>query len=112
MGRSGSRSVTTAVVQVATATQVRSLVQELPHAMGAAPTPKNRWLRKLSDGVPWWLSRLRIWCHCYGSVDCCGAGLLPGLGTPARLEYSQKKQISKIKIKKQGDAGLAIEARA
>ena len=27
-----------------------------------------------TTGVPWWLSRLRIWCHCCGSGHCCGVG--------------------------------------
>ena len=33
-------------------------------------------------GVPWWCSRLRIWCcHCYGLGCGCGASLIPGQGT-------------------------------
>ena len=32
-------------------------------------------------GVPWWLSRLRIWCSdCCGLGCCCGMGLIPALG--------------------------------
>ena len=38
-------------------------------------------------GVPWWLSGLRIQHgHCRGSSCCCGAGLIPGLGTSACRE--------------------------
>ena len=35
-------------------------------------------------GVPWWLSRLRIWCcHCCASGYRCGMGLISGLGSSA-----------------------------
>ena len=44
------------------------------------------------EGVPWWLSRLRIW-HCH----CCGLGSIPGPGTSACWGNSQKKKKKKKK---------------
>ena len=38
-------------------------------------------------GVPWWLSRLRIWC-----CRCYRAGLIPGPGMFICCRYSQKKK--------------------
>ena len=36
-------------------------------------------IKKWQLGVPWWPSRLRIWCcHCYGSGSCYGADYVPG----------------------------------
>ena len=35
--------------------------------------------------MPWWFSRLRIWCH------YCGVGLIPGPGISACCECSQKQ---------------------
>ena len=32
-------------------------------------------------GVPLWHGVLGIQCHCSCSDHCCGAGLIPGLGT-------------------------------
>ena len=42
-------------------------------------------------GVPWWLSELRIqdW-YCWGLGCCCGAGLIPGLGTFECCRHSQR----------------------
>ena len=38
----------------------------------------------------------RIWCyHCSGLGSCCGAGLIPGLGTSACHEWSLKKEKKK-----------------
>ena len=50
-------------------------------------------LRNTTIGVPWWLSRLRIWhCHCYGSGCCCGTGSIPDPGSLVFLGHSQKKK--------------------
>ena len=38
-------------------------------------------------GIPWWLSRLRIW-HCY----FCGAGSVPGAGTSTCCGCHQKTE--------------------
>ena len=44
-------------------------------------------------GVPWWLSRLRIWrCHCCGSSYCCCEGLTPDPRTSACLGCDQKNR--------------------
>ena len=44
-----------------------------------------------SVGVPWWLSRLGIWCcHSWGLGHCCGANSVLGLGTSACHGYGQK----------------------
>ena len=47
------------------------------------PLPESK---ELQIGVPWWHSRLRIWCC------CCGAGSVPGLGTTICKECSQKRK--------------------
>ena len=47
---------------------------------------------KDNQGVSWWCSRLRIW-HCHS----CGVGLIPGLGTSARLRHGQKIKMKKKK---------------
>ena len=53
-------------------------------------------------GVPWWLSRLRIWHHlCCGSGHYCGMSLIPDLGTSACCRSGQKEMINK-KIMKLG----------
>ena len=42
-------------------------------------------------GVPWWLSRLRIWhCHCCDSRHCCGLSLTPGPGNFSMLRERPK----------------------
>lgn len=51
--------------------------------MGYAPgtsqqSPENA-LKMMTLGVPWWLSGFRLW-HCHGLGNCCGVGLIPGLG--------------------------------
>ena len=48
---------------------------------------RNRGKRSLKvkgEGIPWWLTGLKIWrCRCRG-MDCsCGAGLIPSLGNSA-----------------------------
>ena len=48
--------------------------------------------KKATFGVPWWLSRLRIWHY-----HCCGMGLIPGQETSACWEYSQKTKNKKKK---------------
>ena len=48
---------------------------------------QNRWM----FGVPWWLSGLRI-TIVSGSGYCCGAGLLPCLGTSACCRHGRKKE--------------------
>ena len=48
--------------------------------------------KKLSCGVPWWVSRLRIQ-HCH----CCGMGSVPGLGTSVGHGCSKKKKERKRK---------------
>uniref|UniRef100_A0A8D1NRS6 Epidermal growth factor receptor pathway substrate 15 n=1 Tax=Sus scrofa TaxID=9823 RepID=A0A8D1NRS6_PIG len=59
-----------------------------PFSVASNSTTSN----KTKLGVPWWLSRLRIWhCHCGGSSHCCGVGLIPGPGTSACLGHGQKK---------------------
>ena len=43
-------------------------------------------------GVPWWLSRLRIWCcHCCGLGHHSGTGSIPGPQTSACYGHGQKK---------------------
>ena len=42
----------------------------------------------LSRGVPWWLSRIRIWC-----CHCCGMSLIPVLGTSTCHGRDQKKEL-------------------
>ena len=54
-------------------------------------------IKKWTVGVPWWLSRWRIW-HCH----CCIAGLIPGLGTPAYCRCSQKERKEGKRKKKDG----------
>ena len=60
------------------------------------------------NGVPWWLSWLRIWhCHCCGWGCCCGVGSVPGLGPSTcgrcslkkKRKHTQKNQLLKIKTK-------------
>ena len=42
-------------------------------------------------GVPWWLSRLRIWhCHCSGLDCCCDTVSILGPGTSTCHERGQK----------------------
>ena len=48
----------------------------------------------MSFNLPWWLSRLKIWC-CY----CCGTGSTPGLETSAYCWHSQNTNKTKIKVK-------------
>ena len=44
-------------------------------------------------GVPWWLSRLRIYCcHCYGLGHCYGMSLIPVLGNSACCGHGWKKK--------------------
>ena len=38
-------------------------------------------------GVPWWLSKLRIW-HCH----CCGTGLIPGQELTHALGTTKNKE--------------------
>ena len=60
-------------------------------------TPKKGTIQNIGIGVPWWLSRLRIWhCHCCGSGCCCGVGLIPDLGTFSchRCSWNQKQNVS------------------
>ena len=46
---------------------------------------------KETEGIPWWLGRLSIWCcHCCHSDYCCGAGLIPGAWTSTTLRHGQK----------------------
>jgi len=40
--------------------------------------------KKDIGGVPWWPSRLKIWCY-----HCCGVGLIPGPGTSACCRYGK-----------------------
>ena len=43
------------------------------------------------EGVPLWLSGLRIWCcHCCGWGHCCGLDLIPGMGTSTCHGCGQK----------------------
>ena len=50
---------------------------------------------KCSGGVPWWLSRLRIWhCHCYGLGHFCGEGLMSGPGTSTCHGCCQKLHLT------------------
>ena len=45
------------------------------------------------EGVPVWLSGLRIWCcHHSGLSHCCGVGSIPDLGTSACCGHSQKQK--------------------
>ena len=59
----------------------------------ALPTAESSILENL-HGVPQWLSGLRIQC-----CHCCGAGLIPGLGTSASCGCRQKKKKKKVKKK-------------
>ena len=44
-------------------------------------------------GVSWWLSRVRIWCCHWSSLDhCCGVGWIPDLGTSTGCRRSKKKK--------------------
>ena len=53
---------------------------------------------KQSQGVPWWLSGLRLWCcHCCSSGYYCGVGLSPCPGTSACHGHGQKKPQSQMK---------------
>ena len=48
-------------------------------------------------GVPWRLSRVRVWhCHCYGSCWCYGVGSITGPRTSIWSEHSQKKRTYEI----------------
>ena len=48
---------------------------------------------KWQGGVLLCLSRLRIWCcHCSGLGCCCGAGLIPVLGTSTCHRHGQKRR--------------------
>ena len=45
------------------------------------------------QGVPWWLSGLRIQhCHCCDLGHCCGKSSVPGLGTSVCCGHGQKKK--------------------
>ena len=57
---------------------------------GFQPTTEQQfWTQSLV--VPWWFLRLRIWhCHCSGLCRCCGTVSIPGPGTSACCEWSQK----------------------
>ena len=59
----------------------------------------NLWKAKAQnwiEGVPWWPSRLRIWCcHWCGSHHPCGSGLIPGLGTVCMMQPWPNKQTKK-----------------
>ena len=51
-----------------------------------------------NGGVPWWCCGLSIQCcHCSGSIYCCGAGLIPGLGTSTCHGLGQKKKNQSLK---------------
>ena len=50
-------------------------------------------VKKCLQGVPWWLSVLRVWhCHCCGSGHCCGESWIPGPGTSSCHRCGQKKK--------------------
>ena len=50
----------------------------------------------VTNGVPVWFSGLRSQrCHCSGLGRCCGTRLIPGLGTFACHEHSQKNFLNK-----------------
>ena len=50
----------------------------------------QKWLK---FGVPWRLSRLRIWCcHCSSSGNSCGMGSIPGPWTSTCLVCGQRKK--------------------
>ena len=53
---------------------------------------------KNSFAVPWWLSGLRVWCH------CCGMGSFPGLGTSVCYRCGQKKKKQQQKKPKQNNS--------
>ena len=58
-------------------------------------------LKMAKMGLAWWLSGLRIWhCHFSGLGHCCGADLIPGLGT-GDFQVPQAWQKKKKKRKKE-----------
>ena len=53
-------------------------------------------------GVSWWLSRVRIWCCHWSSLDhCCGVGWIPDLGTSTGCRLSKKKKKKEKKKEKE-----------
>ena len=49
-------------------------------------------IKRIGNGVPWWLSGLRTWhYHCCGSGCCCGVGSFPGLGTSVGVGVAKEK---------------------
>ena len=64
----------------------------IPSGCLSASECRKRWCL----GVPWWLSRLRIWCcHCSSSGHCCGGAWTLGPGTSMCLRCGQREKKTK-----------------